>query len=39
MFQRKAADWQTIFFRAGDEAELANLDIFFSIDELYSALV
>ncbi len=36
---RKAADWQPIFFRAGDEVELASLDIFFSIDELYSALV
>jgi Uma2 family endonuclease len=36
---RKTADWQPVFFRAGDEVELASLDIFFSVDELYAALV
>jgi Uma2 family endonuclease len=36
---RKVADWQPVIFRAGDEVELASLDIFFLVDELYVALV
>jgi Uma2 family endonuclease len=36
---RKAADWQPVIFRAGDEVELASLDIFFFVGDLYAALV
>jgi Uma2 family endonuclease len=36
---RKAADWRPHLFGSGDEIELASLDIFFSLDELYAALV